>query len=285
MWSHPSAFWPPHCSFALDTMSSASTSYCQVASRTCYLHGTFNCPESSCAVSQVLVHPASPAFTTVTMRTRRSPVFTISPLPGVPPLPASLGVVGFQNTHNYGPPNPTVSAPVLTTPSVNPLVALGSGLCHGKVLCDVSEYPINVCVSKLWSNSAPITEEQKRSLVVEGALHRRFRVKFDHPGLTRTWLDFQGILTIRDLLTEIHWHFHERIGHGEKNHLKKDMNLWKVASDTQVKRCQDVLDCDAEWKRGMKRVDILGKECKFHGVYLGSSFIGDHLTLRVVFGK
>ena len=63
------------------------------------------------------------------------------------------------------------------------------------------------------------------------------------------------------------------------------MNLWKVASDTQVKRCQDVLDSDAEWAQGMKRVDILGKECKFQGVYLDSSFIGDHLTLHVVFGK
>jgi len=259
-------------------------SYYQVVPGACYLHGASNCPHPSCAASQVLIHPASPTFTTFTARTHRSPIITISPLPGVTPLPASLGVVNFQNTYNYDSPS-QISALVLTNPSVNPLVALGSSLCHGKVHCDISESPIDVCVSKVWGNSAPITEEQKRSLVVDGALHRRFRVRFDHPGLTPTWLDFQGILTVRDLLMEIHWHLHERIGHGEKHHLKKDMNLWKVASDAQVKRCQDALESDAEWKRGMKRVDILGKECKFQGVYLDSSFIGDHLTLHAVFGK
>ena len=259
-------------------------SYYQVASDACFLHGTFNCPHQSCAVNQVIIRPASPTFTVRTTRTHRSPIIAISPLPGVSPLPASLGVVGFQNTYNYGSPG-QISALVLTNPSVNPLVALGSGFCHGKVHCDISESPINVCVSKIWGNSVPITEEQKLSLVVEGALHGRFRVRFDHPGLTRTWLDFEGILTVRDLLTEIHWHFHERIGHREKRHLKKDMNLWKVASDTQVKRCQDALESDTEWKQGMKRVDILGKECKFQGVYLDSSFIGDHLTLHAVFGK
>ena len=266
-------------------MSLSTTSYYQVIPGACCHHGTCNCPRSNCAASQVLVHPASPAYTTVTTHTHHSPIVTISPLPGVSPLPVSLGVVNLQNAYNYGHPSTTISGVVLTNPSINPLVALGSGLCHGKVHCDLSEYPIDVCVSKLWGGSAPITEHQKQFVVVEGALHQRFRVMFDHPGLTRNWIDFRGILTIRDLLAEMHWHFHDRIGQGEESHLKKHMNLWEVASGTQVKRCQDELDSDAEWRRGMKRVDILGKECKFQGVYLDPSFVGDYLTLHVVLGR
>lgn len=242
-------------------------------------------PNPNYVIGQALVYPSSPAFTAVTTHSHHSPIFTISPLPGVTPLPGSFAVVNLQNAYNTcSPPSPAVSALVLTTPYINPLVAVDSGLCHGKVNFDVSKVQIDVRVSKFCGNSAFITDEQKDSLVVEGALHGHFRIEFDHPGLTGS-MGFRRALTVGDLLLGLHKYFHERIGQTEKYHLEKDMDLWKVASDTQVKRCQDMYDPRLEWDLGMKRVDVLGKKSKLRGVYLDPSAFGDHLTLRVVFGK
>jgi hypothetical protein len=139
---------------------------------------------------------------------------------------------------------------------------------------DVSEDPIEV----------RLTHEQKRSPVVEGAPHSRFRIAFGHPALVHT-IDFEESLTVGDLLTELHSHFHERVGHGEKYELEKHMDLCGAAVRARTKRCGAAFDAHVEWNRGMKRVDMLGRECKFRGVYLDPSSISDHLTLRVVFGK
>jgi hypothetical protein len=197
------------------------------------------------------------------------------------PLSPAFAVVNIQNT--YSPSSPVVPALLLTTPSVNPLVALDSDSCSHKVQCDISNDPIDARISKSCGRNTSLTPEQKRSPVVEDALHSHFRVMFDHPGLADT-IDFHGSPTVGDLLTELHSHFHERVGSGEKSNLKQ-LGLYQAAITAQTKRCEAAFDGHTEWNRGMKRVDILGKECKFHGVYLDSSSISDHLALRVVFGK
>jgi len=246
----------------------------------CHFHGPLDSPHPMCTIGYLVDPRLSPTFTAVTTRTRRSPLLTVSPLLGVSQLPVSFEVLGVSHV----PPSPVIPTVVFTTPSVNPLVALDPGLYHHKIHYDVSKGSNDVRISRPYGPSIPITEEQKRSLVVEGTLHRRFRVVVDHPGLTST-IDIEGSLTVEDLFEELHSHFHQRVRPGEMSNLKKDMNLFQVAVDTQVKRCAAALDGHAEWDRGMKRVDILGKECKFRGIYLDTSYISDRLTFYVVFGR
>ena len=295
---------PAHFNLATAAMSLTVTSCYQVTGRSCHVHGALGHP--SCIVSQTSYSRASPTSTTITMYagrsptltisplpaahplpattyTRRSPAITISPLPGISPLPASLQDLDYQDTYNYNPSSPVMSALVLTTPSINPLVAYDSGPCQ--VHCDLSKDPIRVRVSGLCGRGARITPEQDRSPVVEGALHSHFRIMFDHPILER-YIDYTEPLTVGDLLAELHLHLHKRVRSGEMHDLKNDMDLYQTAVNTQVKRCGAAFDSHAEWDQGMKRIDMLGKESKFCGVYLDSSApVSDYLTLRVVFGK
>ena len=265
-------------------MSLVMTPCYQVAPGTCYVHGILGRSNPSCVASQGLVYLASPTLTAITRYTRHSPAVTILPLDGISSLPSSFSVVNFQNTSDYDPSSPAIPALLLITPSITPLLALGSSLFCGKINYDVSEDPGNARVSMFYGKSTPITREQKRSLVVEGTLHRRFRIVFDHPALTRT-VEFQKAPTVGDLLAELHWHFYDRVGPGEMYDLKKDMDHYSMAIRTQKKRCNATFDPDVEWNRGMKRVDILGKESKFRGIYLDSSSTSSYLTLHVVFGK
>lgn len=237
-----------------------------------------------CTIGYVVNPRASPALTAVVTCTHPSPTFTISQLPVVTQLPTSFAVANFQNTYHLDPPSPGLSALVLTTPSVNPLVALSSDPCHNKIHYDVSKDLNTVCVSKPYGFSTSITNEQRYSPVVEDTLHRNFRIEFDHPVLTST-IDFKGTLTVGDLLEELHSHFHAWVGSREMSKLEGDGTYCHAATIARTKRCEAAFDTRAEWGRGMKRVDILGKETKFRGIYLNTSCISDYLTLYVVFGK
>ena len=263
-------------------MSFTATPYYQVVPATCCVH---NHPHSGCAASQSIVNPASPAFTTITMYTpHHSPVYTISPLPGVSPLPASFMVASPRSTDGYYPPSPVVPGLLLATVFITPLLAFDQSLCYGKIHYDVLKDPGNARVSKLYGQSAPITNEQKRSLVVEGALHTRFRIVFDHPALTRT-IELHATPTVGDFFAQLRSYFYEPVWDGEKYDLQKDPNHFSEAVKAQKKRCDATFDPDVAWRQGMKRVDILGKKTKFRGIYLDSSSTSDYLTLRVVFGR
>jgi len=151
---------------------------------------------------------------------------------------------------------------------------------------DISKDLSTVCVPTSYGHSTPISDEQKYSLVVEGALHERFRIVFDHPVLTKPMGFFWRSLTVESLLEELLLYFDERVGSRERSNLEKDMHLFREAVDTQVGRCENASDPRAEWNLGMKRVDILGKERKFHGIYLDSDTSNrDYHTLHVVFGE
>lgn len=251
---------------------------------------------SNQAISYVIDQSVSPPVATLTLTPRspfltqlpltfagRSPLLAVSPLPGVSQLSNAFGLVSI----NSAPSSPAVSTVVLTTPSINPLVAFDQGPPHSKIHYDVSKDLDHVRVSRPRGHSAPITDEQKRSLVVEGVPHMNFRIvidNLDHPGLPGH-IDFEGTLTVGGLLDELHSEFHQRVGARELSDLRKDMNVYHAAVSAQVKRCGTAFDGHTEWERGMKRVDILGKESKFHGIYLDPSYIDDCLTLHVVFGK
>lgn len=214
----------------------------------------------------------------MTMCPHHSPTITISPLPVVTPLPASLAVVNVPNTWYYDSPSPVVPT---TTPSVNPLVAFDSDSGRYKIRYDLSKDLDTIRVSGPYG---PITDEQRCSLVVEGAPHKSFRVMFDHSVLTSI-IELEGPLMIEDLLRELHSHFRRPPSSREMSDLRKDMYLCRAAVETRVKRCEAAFDPRAEWDRGMKRIDILGRECKFRGIYLDTSSISDYLKLCVVFGK
>ena len=150
---------------------------------------------------------------------------------------------------------------------------------------DISKDLSTARVPGLCGRSTLISYEQMHSLAVEGALHERFHIVFDHPVLAST-IDFEGSPTVEDLLDALYSHFDKRAGSREMSNLMEDMYLFRNAVDTQVKRCEAAFDARTEWDRGMKRVDILGKGRKFHGIYLDSdTSISDYLTLRVVFGE
>jgi len=245
-------------------------SYFATTPGTCYLHGAL--PNLMCTTG--CVDPRrSPGYAPARGCT---PTIIISPLPAVTPLP--VVVVNVQNTSYYDSPSPVTTSPVLTTPSVNPLVAVDSDLYQHKIYYDLSKDLNNVR-----GPYGPISDEQMRSLVIQGAPHGNFRIAFDHPGLTSS-IDFEGPLMIEDLLEELHSHFDKRISSKEKTKIEKNMYLYQMAINTQVKRCRATFDPQAEWDRGMKRVDILGKECKFCGIYL-DGYVGGYYVLRVVFGK
>ena len=265
-------------------MSSPITPSLLISPDTCY-HRCSCDRQNPMSGGYYVVTPApSPTLTTVAMLPRNSPTFTISPLPATTQLP-TLAVLNTQNTHHRcRSPSPVQPTLVLTTPNINPLVAHGSDPHHDKVHYDVSKGLSDIRVSKLRGPKIPISDEQKQSLVVEGVSRGTFHVVFDHPGLTST-IEFKGTLTVGDFLEELHSHMDERVGDVEMFNLKKDSHCYQTAGETQVKRCQAAFNRDAEWDRGMKRVDILGKKCKFHGIYLDTSRAGNHLTLGVVFGR
>ncbi|KAF9648464.1 hypothetical protein BDM02DRAFT_3115369 [Thelephora ganbajun] len=256
-------------------------SYHLVNIGSCRVHGVLNCPYPSCTTSYVVSPGVSPTFTAVALP---SPCVTVSPLPAVSPLP-SLAVVNFQSPCSRNSPSPVIPVLLLPqTPQVNPLVASNSDVCRQKVHYDVSEDPSTARVSTLLGLSAPISYEQKSSLVIEGVPHGAFRIVFDHPALTST-IKFEGSLTIGELLKQLYSHLHKQVGSREMSTLKEDRNFYTVAVKTQSKRCGAAFDARAEWNQGIKRVDVLGKECQFRGVYLGTSPINDRITLHVVFGK
>ena len=151
---------------------------------------------------------------------------------------------------------------------------------------DISKDPSTVCVPTSYGRSTPISDEQKHSLVVEGALHDRLQIVFDHPVFTKPMGFFWKSLTVESLLEKLFLYFEERVGSREGSNLKEYMQLFREAVDTQVERCETASDPRAEWNLGMKRVDILGKERKFHGIYLDSDTSNrDFHTLHVVFGE
>jgi len=259
-------------------MTTTVTRCYPVNSGTCSVHGTIHYPNPGCSFSYVVSGGTSPALTTVTMVTRRSPLLTVSPLPGLPT------VGNFQDGSSRHSPSPVIPILVLTTPTINPLVVVDSELRHHKVHYDASKHP-STARAKFCGRNTPISREQMDSLVVEGALHRCFRVMIDHPALTRT-IDFkEGSPTVGDFLTELYSHLQEQVGSEEKLTLEGFPSPFIAALKAQMKRCEAAPDFSAEWKRGMKRIDVLGEECKFRGVYLDSTPAGDYLVLNVLFGK
>ena len=241
------------------------TSYSATTPGTYYLHSA---PPS--------VDPkASPKYAPVRACT---PTIIISPLPVATPLPVPAVVVNIQNTSYYDSPSPATTSPAFTTPFVNPLVAVDSDPYQYKIYYDLSKD-----LNSVHGPYSLISDEQMHSLVVQGAPHGNFRIAFDHPALIST-IKFERPLVIGDLLKALHSHFNKRPSSREKTNIERDMYLLQTAVDTQIKRCQATFDPQAEWDRGMKRVDILGKECKFCGVYL-DGYVGGYDVLRVVFGK
>ena len=262
----------------------ANTTCYMVCAGTCQVHGFPNTLSPGYATSFLVSPGPSPTLTAVTTHSRHpSPLLTASPLPQVPPLSPSFAIINVPNTRHSHPPSPVIPTMALT-PSVNPLVAHDSDPHHDKVHYDISKDLSEIYVSKVPGTGPRITFEQERYRVVEGPSPKNYHVAFDHPFFMRT-KRFNGTPRIKDLLEWLHSYFHERVTAGEESDLKGDMDLYQLAVTTQRKRCGATADRKAEWDKGMKRVDILGKECKFRGIYLDTSAIKDHLTLRVVFGK
>ena len=231
-------------------------------------------------VTQGSVNPGSPTYTVT--YTQHSPAFTVSPLPGISLLPTPFSVPSPQSACNSFPPSPVTPGLHVTTLFVTPLLALDQSFGYDKVCYDVSKDPSIARVSTVHGQSVPITREQRHSLVVEGALVSPFHIAFDHPALTRT-IELQGIPTVDEFLRELHSYFLERVGTGEMRDLQGDRDYHPSAVRAQKKRCDAASDPDREWRRGMRRVDILGKGSKLRGIYLDSS--PTDITLRVVFGK
>ena len=255
-------------------MPSPATPSILISPDSYHLHYSYDRPNPSTSCYVV----PSPTHTTVAMWPHNSPTYAISPLPVPAHLP-TFAVLNTQNTHHHcRSPSPVF------TPTINPLVGVDSDSSHYKIHYDVSKDPSDARVSKPRGAKSPITDEQKRSLVVEGTPHRAFLAVFDDPVLTST-IELSGSLTVGDFLERLYSHMHTRAGHDETSNLKKDMDRYSAAVTTQIRRCRTASNRHTEWERGMKRVDMLGKECKFYGIRLDPSCAGDYHTLYVEFGK
>ena len=199
------------------------------------------------------------------------------------PLPP-LAVMNFPTSRGNS-PNPVVQNLLLTTTlQVNSLVAVGMELYSSKISYDVSKEPHTARISRC-GITASLSEEEKDFLVVEGALlYTSFSIEFDHPILGRT-IKCDSSLTIGDFITLLYSHLRERLGSRETTNLGQDMDLFTEAIKNQHKRCHTTLNPRAEWTQGMKRIDVLGRECKFRGVELDTTSGQDTIVLRVAFGK
>ena len=264
-------------------MPSPATPSILISPDTCHHHCSCDRPNPVCTGCYVGNLAPSPTHTAVTMWPHNSPTFAISPLPVAAQIP-TLAVLNTQNTyHHHRSPSP-VHATLVFTPNVNPLVALDLDSSHHKLHYDVSKDPSHAYVSKSRGPRIPITNDQRRSLVVEGTPHSAFHVVFGDPVLTST-IEFRGSLTIGDFLDELCSYMHKRVGRGEMSNLEKDTDRCSAAAIARTRRCGATSDPHGEWERGMKRVDMLGKGCKFYGIRLDTSCTSNYHTLFVEFGK
>lgn len=249
----------------------------------CGVHGA---PQHNC-VAVGYVPTTSPLFTTLPMLSpnmHRSPQLTLgTPVHMTSPLP-TFAVVNFPTSRGNS-PSPVVQNLLLTTTlQVNPLVAVGMELYSSKISYDVSKEPHTSRISRCGITTS-LSEEEKDFLVVEGALmHTNCSIEFDHPVL-QTTIRCDSSLTIGDFVTLLYSHFRERLGSRETASLSQDMDLFTEATKNQNKRCRTTHNPRAEWGQGMKRIDVLGRECKFRGVELDTMSGQDTITLRVVFGR
>ena len=93
--------------------------------------------------------------------------------------------------------------------------------------------------------------------------------------------------TIENLIQLLHDHFQQPLGSKETSKLERDMKLYQSAVNNCCERCRTEDDPDDAWWEGsgMKRIDVLGKECKFRGVELDLTPANNRLILRVALGK
>lgn len=213
----------------------------------------------------------------------RSPHRDLTPLLMTSPF-SSSAIINLPSPSNRYSSSPVVQTVLLATLQVNPLVAMGQEFHHPKIQYDISKEPHKAQVSTCRVSTA-ISREQRNSPVIEGALQpTNLTIEFDHPFLINN-IRTNTYLTIGDLLEQLHAHFHKQAGSREMADIQQDMELYSTAIHSQKKRCRAAFDPDVEWNQGMKRIDILGKECKFQGVELDASSGSDNLTLRIAFGK
>lgn len=214
---------------------------------------------------------------------RPSPQLTLSPLPVVSPL-HSLAVVNLPSSASRRISPSPVQAMLVATLQIHPIVSMGPELYHSKLHYDVSKDPHTAAVSTFGVTTS-ISIEQKNFPVVGGALvHTAFEIVFNHPILINT-IKCDTSLTVGELVKHLYSHFHKRVGAGEMSSIEQDADLYTAAVKHQNKRCQAMFDVGAEWNKGMKRIDVLGKECKFRGLELDATSAHDRLLLRVTFGK
>jgi hypothetical protein len=173
---------------------------------------------------------------------------------------------------------------LVATLQVNRLVAMGVDTYSSKLYYDVSKGTHTAHLSKCGISSS-IPPEERDSLVVEGAVPQtHFRIAFNHPYLT-SLIDCDAPPTVGGLIKLLHSHFHEPLRSREMFSLKSNMDLYLAAMNNLGKRCETSFDRDVQWKEWMKRIDVLGKECKFRGIELDTTSSHNYVTLRVAFGK
>ena len=202
------------------------------------------------------------------------------------PSPLSLAVVNLPSQSRRNSPSPVILARPLTTMlAIHSLVAIDTQMYSPKIHYDVSKDPNTAYISTL-GVSVPISNEQKNYQVVEGALPNiDLCIVFDHPILTDTF-ECDSSLTIGELIQLLYAHFHQGLESSEMTNLRGDVNFYPAAVKNQEKRCRAAFDHKKEWSEGMKRIDVLGRKCKFHGVELdATSSTHNYFTIRVVFGK
>ena len=122
-------------------------------------------------------------FTTLTTthspNNRRSPQLIISPQL----LPSPLSLSGSSHRNSPSPVAPTL---LISTPTVDPLVAPPTDLRSHKLHYDVSRDPRTASISTYGMKDS-ISNEQKSFLVAENALpNTSFHIAFDHPFMTGT---------------------------------------------------------------------------------------------------
>jgi len=250
------------------TMSHAFAHCCPLANGACRCHHNF---ASSYVVSPIL-GSTTLALTTHSPNSYHSPHLT-----------PTFGIVNLPGSGRCGSPSPVIPTLLLTTPvAVDSLVAIDTEIHSHKVHYDVSKGLQTACISACGLDT-PISNEQKNFPVVKGAPpNARLRIvpADQHPVLTQT-IERDSSLTIGELIKLLHSYFHEPLGSEEASSLRSNVDLYPVAIKNQQKRCKAASDPDEEWSMGMKKIDVLGKECKFRGVELDAA----PLTLYVAFGK
>ena len=227
-------------------------------------------------------HSSPPSLVSQGARSSPQPPPPMRSSPRLSPILTGSLKVSLQSPSRRNSLSPAISTLPAGAPQVNSLVEFCSPL---RIHYDISDDPRTACIISNYGTPTALFPEESGSLVVEGvAPHTNFQIRFDHPAESIKTIKPGSALTIGGLIELLHSHLHKRLKSQEKATIESSIRLHPPAIIRQRKRCLAASNPDAEWNKGMRRIDALGDACKFNGVEM-LAHDSDTITLRVKFGE